>query len=196
MRTWTFWQTLIGQPIKPRVTLVCDEWVSGTFVTPKESLAWKELECQTWGKSQAPAFPLESSVRDFGDPNPCCAQLFNPEPERKWVCGGVGAERGKLRSVIVAWLQSCQLAMLSSEIPPKPDNIRIPSNTLWLPLKCHWRCLALQFAGSNERARVIEINLRLVMGMEMNTSFMLWIRSESWILRQSLVSLESRLLTL
>lgn len=53
-------------------------------------------------KVEAPAFPLESSVRDFGDPNPCCAQLFNPEPERKWVCGGVGAERGKLRSVIVA----------------------------------------------------------------------------------------------
>lgn len=25
-----------------------------------------------------PRSPLESSVRDFGDPNPCCAQLFQP----------------------------------------------------------------------------------------------------------------------
>lgn len=122
---------------------------------------------------------------------------FYPEPERKWACAVAScAERGKLRPVIVVWLQSCQLTMLSSEIPLKPDNIRIPSNSLWLPLKCHWHCLALQFAGSKERGHVIEINLRLVMGMEMNTSFMLWLRSESWILRWSLVPLESSLLTL
>lgn len=50
-----------------------------------------------------------------------------------------------------------------------------------------------QFAGSKECTHVIEINLWLVMGMEMNTSFMLWLRSYSGALRWRLVSLESML---
>lgn len=57
-----------------------------------------------------PRSPLESSVRDFGDVNPCCAQfcffvfstLSQHSKEKGWVHAGAGGELGKLHSVIVA----------------------------------------------------------------------------------------------
>ena len=196
------------------VTEAVGDGVPGTFLTGSTRGVWPEsnLNVKKVGKREGrrswPPLPITGLPLLLSHQWGILATLihvvhsyFNPEPAlwRKrvgtwWRCWRwAGGE--------VAFCHCCSTSKPPAHHallwnPPKPDNIRIPSNSLWLPLKCHWHCLALQFAGSKERAHVIEINLKLVMGMEMNTSFMLWLRSESWILRCSLVSLESRLLTL
>ena len=97
--------------------------------------------------TRPPPSPLESSERDFGDPNPCCAQLFQPwasTPKKESGCVVVlVVSGGKLRSVIVAWLQSRQLTMLSSEIPQNLTTLEYHqtlSGCLWNATDTVWRC--------------------------------------------------------
>lgn len=61
----------------------------------------------------------------------------------------------------------------------KVTTLEYHQTRFWMPLKCHWHCLAVQFAGTKERARVIEINLRLVMGNGNEHIFHVRLRSGS-----------------
>lgn len=74
---------LMEETIKPKVSFALGVGVSGTSAIHRlYGRFWPErnlnVNLEEKFAPTHPPSPLEASVREFGDPNPCCAKLFQP----------------------------------------------------------------------------------------------------------------------